>query len=47
MAFIDERTWCCSEGLDWIISEAPKYGVKLLLTLTNYQIGYFHAHAQQ
>lgn len=28
----------CSEGLDWLVSEAPKYGVKLMLTLTNYQV---------
>lgn len=31
----------CREGLDWLVSEAPKYGVKLMLTLTNYQVNLF------
>lgn len=30
----------CSEGLDWLVAEAPKYGIRLLLALTNGAIGY-------
>ena len=27
---------CCSEGLDYVIAQAEQYGVKLILTLSNY-----------
>ena len=30
----------CREGLDWLVAEVPKHGVRLLLTLTNGGIGY-------
>ena len=29
---------CCSEGLDYVISQAQAYGIKLILTLTNYYV---------
>lgn len=35
-----QLVWTRSDGLDWLISEAPKYGLRLVLVLTDSQDGY-------
>ncbi len=32
------RCFSCSDGLDYIVSQAQAYGIKLILTLTNYYV---------
>lgn len=31
---------CCRQGLDWVLDQARKYGIRLLLTLTNGDAGF-------
>ena len=34
--------WCCySTALDYVVSQASVYGVKLILTLTNYYVSFY------
>ena len=37
----------CREGLDYVVSQAQAFGLKLILTLTNYYVSSVSSHHHQ